>query len=44
VKTLTVENGKKFADQQTVDHVLGIQTYFADRYCSWQRGSNENFK
>ena len=42
VKTLTVDNGKGFADHQTVDQTLGIQTYFADPYCSWQRGSNEN--
>ena len=38
VKTLTVDNGKEFADQS-----LGILTYFADPYCSWQRGSNESF-
>ncbi|WP_323030737.1 IS30 family transposase [Brachymonas denitrificans] len=43
VKTLTVDNGKEFADHQTVDQTLGIKTYFADPYCSWQRGSNENF-
>ncbi len=43
VKTLTVDNGKEFADHQTIDRALGIQTYFADPYCSWQRGSNENF-
>ena len=43
VKTLTVDNGKEFADHQAVDQTLGIQTYFADPYCSWQRGSNENF-
>jgi IS30 family transposase len=43
VKTLTVDNGKEFAHHQKVDQVLGIQTYFADPYCSWQRGSNENF-
>ena len=43
VKTLTVDNGKEFAYHQKVDQVLGIQTYFADPYCSWQRGSNENF-
>jgi IS30 family transposase len=43
VKTLTVDNGKEFADHHAIDQVLGIQTYFADLYCSWQRGSNENF-
>lgn len=43
VKTLTVDNGKEFAYHQQVDQALGIQTYFADPYCSWQRGSNENF-
>jgi IS30 family transposase len=43
VKTLTVDNGKEFADHQAIDKSLGIQTYFADPYCSWQRGSSENF-
>ena len=43
VKALTVDNGKEFADHQAVDQALGIQTFFADPYCSWQRGSNENF-
>ena len=43
VKTLTVDNGKEFADHQAIDRAVGIQTYFADPYCSWQRGSNENF-
>ena len=43
VKTLTVDNGKEFAYHQKVDAVLNIQTFFADPYCSWQRGSNENF-
>lgn len=43
VKSLTVDNGKEFAYHQKVDAALEIQTYFADPYCSWQRGSNENF-
>ena len=43
VKTLTVDNGKEFANHQAIDQALGMQTYFADPYCSWQRGSNENF-
>jgi IS30 family transposase len=40
---LTVDNGKEFADHQSIDQTLGIKTFFADPYCSWQRGSNENF-
>jgi IS30 family transposase len=43
VKTLTVDNGKEFAYHQKVDAALDMQTFFADPYCSWQRGSNENF-
>jgi IS30 family transposase len=43
VKTLTVDNGKEFALHQAIDQALGIQTYFADPYCSWQRGRNESF-
>ena len=27
VKTLTVDNGKEFADHQAIDQTLGIQTY-----------------
>ena len=34
VMTLTVDNGKEFADHQSIDQTLGIQTYFADPYCS----------
>ncbi len=43
VKTLAVNDGKEFSDHQAVDQTLGIQTCLADLYCSWQRGSNENF-
>jgi IS30 family transposase len=31
VKTLTVDNGQEFADHQTIDQTLEIQTYFADQ-------------
>jgi IS30 family transposase len=43
IKTLTVDNGKESADHHAIDQALGIQTYFADPYCIWQRGSNDNF-
>jgi IS30 family transposase len=42
-KTLTLDNGKEFSHHQQIDQALGLQTYFADPYSSWQRGSNENF-
>jgi IS30 family transposase len=38
-----VDNGKIFADHQAIDQTLGIQTYFADLYWSWQRGRNKIF-
>jgi IS30 family transposase len=40
--TLTVDNGKEFASHKSVATALGINVYFADPYCSWQRGLNEN--
>jgi IS30 family transposase len=43
VKTLMVGKGKEFVDHHAINHRLGIQTYLADPYCSWQRGSNEKF-
>jgi IS30 family transposase len=43
VKTLTVDNGKEFADHQAIDQSLGIKSNFADPDCSWQRAINENF-
>jgi transposase, IS30 family len=33
----------RVVDHQAIDQTFGIQTYFAYPYCSWQRGSNENF-
>lgn len=40
--TLTVDNGKEFALFKDIEHALGIDIYFAQPYCSWQRGINEN--
>jgi IS30 family transposase len=42
-KTLTLDNGKEFSHHQQIDQAFGLQTYFADPYSSWQRGSNGNF-
>jgi transposase, IS30 family len=43
VKTMTLDNGKEFAQHEQFDQALNCATYFADPYSSWQRGSNENF-
>jgi len=40
-KTVTLDNGLEFAKHQQLNQ-LGIKTYFADPYCSGQRGTNEN--
>jgi IS30 family transposase len=42
IHTITSDNGREFADHEWVSKNLGISFYFADPYCSWQRGSNEN--
>lgn len=40
-KTVTMDNGLEFVKHQELSE-LGIKTYFADPYCSGQRGTNEN--
>jgi IS30 family transposase len=42
VHTLTVDNGKEFATHEALAFSLNTRVFFADPYCSWQRGLNEN--
>ena len=42
VLTITADNGKEFAFHEQVAKALDCDVYFADPYCSWQRGLNEN--
>ncbi len=41
-KTLTVDNGKEFAEFKRIQLKTGLAVYFADPYSAWQRGTNEN--
>lgn len=41
-KTVTMDNGKENYNHQKLITWLGIQTYFCDPYCAWQKGANEN--
>jgi len=40
--TITSDNGKEFAGHRNVTEISNIDYYFANPYCSWERGSNEN--
>ena len=42
VLTITADNGKEFAYHEKMTESLKCDVYFADTYCSWQRGLNEN--
>ncbi|MGR9051605.1 MAG: IS30 family transposase, partial [Gammaproteobacteria bacterium] len=42
VLTITADNGKEFAGHQTIGQTLAAQVYFANPYCSWECGLNEN--
>jgi IS30 family transposase len=42
VLTITADNGKEFAYHEKMTESLQCDVYFADPYCSWQRGLNEN--
>jgi IS30 family transposase len=41
-RTLTLDNGKEFRSHQQIADCLRQGVYFAQPYCSWQRGTNEN--
>ncbi len=41
-ETITLDNGKEFAEHEFTGKCLGAQVYFAHPYCSWERGLNEN--
>lgn len=42
VRTLTVDNGREFADHAGISDDLAAEVFFADPYQSCQRGTNEN--
>lgn len=41
-RSTTLDNGHEHVMHKSLKEYLGIQTYFADPYSSWQRGGNEN--
>jgi IS30 family transposase len=41
-KTLTLDNGKEFAEHEQLESESNLKIYFAKPYCAWQRGTNEN--
>ena len=40
--TLTLDNGKEFSAFKALEEQLNFDVFFADPYCSWQRGTNEH--
>ena len=42
VKTITFDNGLEFAKHERMAAALDTDIYFANPYCSWERGANEN--
>lgn len=42
IRTITADNGKEFAGHAEIAETCQIEFYFANPYCSWERGANEN--
>ncbi len=42
VKTISCDRGTEFANWQTIEEQLNCSVYFANPYCAWQKGTNEN--
>ena len=42
MKTITKDNGSEFAEHEWITRNLDVPVYFADSYCSWQKGAVEN--
>ena len=41
-KTLTLDNGKEFAEHEQLEVEAALKVYFAKPYSAWQRGTNEH--
>jgi len=41
VMSFTMDRGSEFAEHALIETALTAKAYFADAYCAWQRGSNE---
>jgi IS30 family transposase len=41
-RTITLDNGKEFAEHEQLAEALDLDIYFAKPYASWQRGTNEH--
>jgi IS30 family transposase len=41
-KSATTDRGKEFSCYKIIEKHYPINIYFADAYCAWQRGTNEN--
>ncbi len=42
VKSITCDRGSEFSNWASIEQRLNCDVYFADPYCAWQKGSNEN--
>lgn len=42
VKTIACDKGSEFACWREIEKKLNCNMYFADPYCAWQKGANEN--
>lgn len=42
LKTITTDNGVEFMMHRELSKKLNVQVFFADPYCSWQKGAVEN--
>ena len=42
VRSITADHGQEFADHGVRSRKINAPFFFADRYCSWQRGRVEN--
>jgi IS30 family transposase len=41
-RSMTFDNGPEFSNPEELARRLGLDVYFAEAYCAWQRGTNEN--
>lgn len=42
VKSITCDRGSEFGNWRNIEARLKCDVYFADPYCAWQKGTNEN--